>query len=36
MAFNIDTKFEGKLTFTFKTNMRNLGNFHLKASKFGL
>ena len=36
MALNIDTKFEGKLTFTFKNNMKNLGNFHLKASKFGL
>ena len=24
----IDTKFEEKLTFAFKTDMRNLGNFH--------
>ena len=25
---NIDAKFEGKLTFAFKNDMRNLGNFH--------
>ena len=28
MALNIDAKFEGKLTFAFKNDMRNLGNFH--------
>ena len=27
MALNIDTKFEGKLTCTFKNDMRNLANF---------
>ena len=28
MALNIDAKFEGKLTFAFKNDMRNLRNFH--------
>ena len=28
MAMNIDAKFEEKLTFVFKADMRNLGNFH--------
>ena len=28
MAVNIDSKFEGKLTFAFKSDMGNLGNFH--------
>ena len=27
MALNIDAKFEGKLTCTFKNDMRNLANF---------
>ena len=28
MALNIGVKFEGKLTSTFKNEMRNLANFH--------
>ena len=28
MVLNIDDKFEGKLTFAFKSDMINLGNFH--------
>ena len=28
MALKTDAKFEGKLTFAFKNDMRNLGNFH--------
>ena len=28
MALNIDVKFKGKLTFTFKNDMRNLANSH--------
>ena len=28
MALNIDAKFEGKLTSSFKNDMRNLANFH--------
>ena len=28
MALDIDAKFEGKLTFAFKNDMGNLGNFH--------
>ena len=28
MALNVDAKFEGKLTCTFKNDMRNLANFH--------
>ena len=28
MALNIDAKFEGKMTFAFKNDMRNLANFH--------
>ena len=32
---SIDAKLEGKLTFTFKNDMRNLANFHrLKISDF--
>ena len=35
MALKIDAKFEGKLTFVFKNDMRNLANFHrLKNSDF--
>ena len=35
MALKIDAKFEGKLTYAFKNDMRNLGNFHrLKNSDF--
>ena len=35
MALKIDTKFEEKLTSTFKNDMRNLKNFHrLKNSDF--
>ena len=33
MALNIDVTFEGKLTFAFKNDMRNLANFH--QSMFG-
>ena len=33
MALNIDAKFEGKLTFAFKNDMRNLGNFHQRTWK---
>ena len=36
MALNIDAKFERKLTFAFKNDRRNLGNFHQKVSKLGL
>ena len=39
MVLNIDVEFEGKLTFAFKNDIRNLGKFspeHLKVSKFGL
>ena len=28
MALNTDAKFEGKLSFVFKIDMKNLGNFH--------
>ena len=28
MTLDIDAKFEGKLTFVFKNNMKNMGNFH--------
>ena len=28
MALNIDAIFEGKLTYAFINDMRNLGNFH--------
>ena len=28
MALNIDATFEGKLTYAFKNDMRNLANFH--------
>ena len=28
MALKIDAKFEGKLTYTFKNDMRNLANLH--------
>ena len=35
IALKIDEKFEGKLTSTFKNDMRNLANFHmLKNSDF--
>ena len=35
MALKIGAKFEGKLTFVFKNDMRNLANFHrLKNSDF--
>ena len=33
MTLNIDAKFEGKLTFAFNDNMRNLGNFHQSTWK---
>ena len=33
MALNIDAKFEGKLTFAFKNDMKNLGNFHQSTWK---
>ena len=33
MALNIDAKFEGKLTFAFKNDMRNLGSFHQSTWK---
>ena len=36
MALDIDTKFEGKLTCTFKNEMRNLAKFsseHVRKSK---
>ena len=33
MALNIDAKFEGKLTFAFKNDMRNSGNFHQNTGK---
>ena len=37
MALNNDAKFEQKMTFTFKNDMRNLRNFHQKFSpKFSL
>ena len=37
MALRIDAKFEGKLTCTFKNDMKNLANFHkLKNSDFSL
>ena len=37
MALSINVKFEGKLTFAFKNDMRNLANFHrLKNSVFTL
>ena len=28
MAIKIDTKFEGKLIYTFKNDMKNFGNFY--------
>ena len=34
MALNIDAKFEGKLTFAFKNDKRNLGNFHQSTWKY--
>ena len=35
MELKIDAKFEGKLTCTFKNDMRNLANFHMpKNSDF--
>ena len=33
MALNIDAKFEGKLTFAFKSDMSHLGNFHQSTWK---
>ena len=33
MELNIDGKFEGKINFTFKSTMRNLGNFHQSTWK---
>ena len=33
MAMNTDAKFEGKLTCTFKNDMRNVANFQLRLSK---
>ena len=33
MELNIDAKLEGKITFAFKNDMRNLANFH--RSMFG-
>ena len=33
MPVNIDAKFEGKLTFAFKNDMRNLGSFHQRTLK---
>ena len=33
MALNIDAKFKGKLTCTFKNDMRNLGNFNQSTLK---
>ena len=35
MALNIDTKFEGKLVYAFKNDMKNLANFQrLKSIDF--
>ena len=34
MAMNNNAKFEGKLTFHFKTDMRNLTNFDSSTRKF--
>ena len=36
MALNIDAKFEGKLTCTFKNDMRNLANFNRLKNSFDL
>ena len=33
MAMNIDARVEGKLTCTFKYDMRNLANFHQSMSE---
>ena len=33
MALNIDSKFEGKLTFAFKNDIRNCGNFRQSTWK---
>ena len=33
MALKINTKFEGKLTFDSKDDMRNLANFHQSTQK---
>ena len=33
MALNVDAKFDEKLAFSFKNNMRNLGNFHQSTGK---
>ena len=39
MVLNTDATFEGKLTSTFKNDMRNFANFHqsmFKSKKLGL
>ena len=33
MALNVDAKFEGKPTFSFKNDMRNWENFHQSSCK---
>ena len=33
MALNIDAKFEGKMTCSFKNDMRNLANFYQSMSE---
>ena len=33
MELNVDAKFEGKLTFAFKNDTRNLGNFNQSTLK---
>ena len=33
MTLESDAKFEGKLTFAFKNEMRDLGNFHQNTGK---
>ena len=33
MTLQIDTKFEGKLTYASKNDMRNLSNFHQRTWK---
>ena len=34
MALKVDAKFEGKLIFAAKNDMRNLANFHQSTRKF--
>ena len=36
MALNIDAKFEGNLTFAFKNDIKNLGNFHQSTESLKL